>query len=285
MSTQKFLSWEAAVDWLVSQPYQQELVRACYYDRPVEKAAERFWRSEEWQAIRSYLPPSGGQALDVGAGAGIASYALAKDGWQVTALEPDNSESVGAGAIRHLAMVSDLDITVVQEFGERIAAADASFDLIHARQVLHHARDLPQFCRELSRVLKPDGVLITTRDHVISSPAQLPAFLDRHPLHRYYGGENAFRLSEYKAALRNAGLVIDKVIGPFDSVINYAPFTRNSLREALIARASRFPGGILLAKAVLADIWLDSVLKLLSRLDRRPGRPYSFLCRKPGGAF
>lgn len=284
MSTQKFLSWEGTVDWLVTQPDQQELVRACYYDRPIEKSAERFWRSEEWQAIRSYLPPSGGQALDIGAGAGIASYALAKDGWQVTALEPDNSESVGAGAIRRLSAISNLDIKVVQEFGESIAAADASFDLVHARQVLHHARDLPQFCRELSRVLKPGGVLITTRDHVISSPAQLPAFLDSHPLHRYYGGENAFRLSEYKAALRNAGLAIEEIIGPFDSVINYAPFTRSSLRDALIIRASRIPGGSVLAKVILADIWLDLVLKLLSRVDRRPGRPYSFLCRKPGSA-
>lgn len=283
MSTQRFMSWEAAVDWLVSQPDQQELVRACYYDRPVEKAAERFLHSEEWQATRSYLPAPGGRVLDVGAGAGISSYALARDGWQVVALEPDSSEVVGSGAIRRLSAIRNLDITVVQEFGERIAADDASFDVVHARQVLHHARDLPQFCRELSRVLKPGGVLMTTRDHVISGPKQLPAFLDSHSLHRYYGGENAFRLSEYKAALRDAGLIIDKVIGPFDSVINYAPFSRSSLREALIQRCSRMPGGDVLARVVLADIWFDAILKLLSRVDRRPGRPYSFLCRKPGG--
>ena len=44
-----------------------------------------------------------GQALDVGAGRGIASYALAREGFTVTVLEPDDSHLVGAGAIRSLA--------------------------------------------------------------------------------------------------------------------------------------------------------------------------------------
>ena len=42
------------------------------------------------------------QALDLGAGRGISSYALAREGWQVTALEPDPSMLIGAGAIRSL---------------------------------------------------------------------------------------------------------------------------------------------------------------------------------------
>lgn len=282
MSDSKFLSWEAAVDWLVAQPDQQELVRACYYDRPVERAAERYWQSHEWRAIRRLLPSAAsGRALDVGAGSGISSYALARDGWTVTALEPDPSNLVGAGSIRKIAAGLQLPITVIEEFGERIAVDSAAFDVVHARQVLHHARDLPQFCRELFRVLKPGGVLVTTRDHVISNAAQLPSFLDAHPLHRYYGGENAFRVRDYRDALRAAGFEIRQQLGPFDSEINFAPRSFDDLRGELAARLSRLPAGALLAVLLKSDAVYRLARWLLSKLDRRPGRLYSFVAAKP----
>ena len=34
-------SWESAVAWLVAQPGQTDLVRACYYDPPLAMAARR----------------------------------------------------------------------------------------------------------------------------------------------------------------------------------------------------------------------------------------------------
>ena len=93
------MTWEQAVQWLRDQPDQRVLVKACYFDDPLVEAAERFWQSAEWKAIAALLPPPNGKALDLGAGRGISSYAMAQDGWQVTALEPDPSNLVGAGAI------------------------------------------------------------------------------------------------------------------------------------------------------------------------------------------
>ena len=94
------ISWEEAVLWLRNQPDQLPLVRAGFYDDPLIEAARRYRISTEWQTVRRYLPAGQGRALDLGAGRGIASYALACEGWAVTAVEPDSSAIVGAGAIR-----------------------------------------------------------------------------------------------------------------------------------------------------------------------------------------
>lgn len=284
MSTKTFGTWEQAVSWLLSQPEHSELCRACYYDRPALGAAQRFWASEEWRALRAVMPSPPGAALDVGAGMGVAAYALARDGWRTVALEPDASDFVGAGAIRRLAAEAGLTIEVVQEWGESLPFADASFDLVHARQVLHHARDLPRFCRELQRVLKPGGTLVATREHVISSAKQLPAFLAKHPLHKLYGGENAFTLQAYLEALRDSGLQVQRQWGPLESVINYAPLTQAGLADEISGRASRLPGAVPIVRALLAPLWRTRALALLSRLDRRPGRLHSFVARRPAGA-
>jgi SAM-dependent methyltransferase len=280
METFNIQTWEEAVKWLISQPDKQELVRACYYDLPLSEAANRYWQSTEWQAIRPFLPISPTQALDVGAGNGISSYALAKDGWQVTSLEPDPSGLVGVGAIKKLSAQDQLPITVVQEFGESLPFADESFDLVFARQVLHHAKDLPQLCREVYRVMKPGGRFIAVRDHVIAAKTDLPKFLDSHPLHQLYGGENAYLRSEYLNAIKSANLKIQRVLDAFDSPINYAPNTQDTLKQELFAKLSPVPAFSLILRISTSALIFPYTLKFISKLDRRPGRAISFVCFK-----
>ena len=279
----RFKTWEQAVQWLRDQPEQQDLVLAAYYDDPLPAAADRYWRSEEWQAIRPLLPPVPGRALDIGAGRGIASYALAKEGFAVTALEPDASALVGAQAIRGLAAASSLPIEVTQEFSEQLPFADAQFDVVFARAVLHHTKDLQAACGEFLRVLKPGGRLLAVREHVISRPEDLAAFLDLHPLHKLYGGENAFLRPQYEAAIRGAGFRLDTVLAPLESAINYAPYTEVSLRAELAARLSLgLPGVKQLIAGLLGLPPLWAVARqLLERVDHRPGRLYSFIAQRP----
>lgn len=282
-SAPRFSTWEQAVKWLRDQPDQRDLVLAAYYDDPLLAAAERYHRSEEWAAIRALLPTSRGTALDVGAGRGIASYALAREGFRVTALEPDGSALVGAEAVRSLALDSRLPIEVTQEFSERLPFADASFDVVFARAVLHHTRDLNAACSEFFRVLKPGGRLLAVREHVISRDEDLEAFLQIHPLHSLYGGENAFQLPRYEAAIRQAGFRLEQVSSPLESPINYAPQTRQSLQREIAARATRnLPVVQGLARAVLAlpGIW-PLLLPVLTRIDHRPGRLCSFVATRP----
>jgi SAM-dependent methyltransferase len=282
MTISPFTSWESAVRWLREQPDRQDLVRAAYYDDPLPAAAERYWSSPEWQALKPLLGNARDRALDVGAGRGIASYALAREGFlRVTALEPDGSALVGADAIRSLAEQAGLPIEVTQEFSERLPFGDASFDLVFARAVLHHTLDLKAACAEFFRVLRPGGHLLAVREHVVSRAEDLPTFLAIHPLHKLYGGEHAFQLPVYLDALSGAGFATVRALGPFDTPINFAPHSLASLHAEIAARAGRrFPGSTSLLRALLPPLW-PLVRPLLNRLDNRPGRLYSFIATRP----
>lgn len=275
-------TWEEAVEWLRAQPDQQDKVRENYYDDPLDAAAVRFHSSEEWtgveEILRGRLPAT---VLDIGAGRGISSYAFARAGCNVTALEPYSSPLLGAEAIRSLAETTELPIDVVQQGGEVMPFKDDTFDVVYCRAALHHADDLGALCREAARVLKPGGAFLATREHVLSRRSDLQAFLDKHTLHFLYGGEHAYTLQEYVRALEGAGLTVERKLGPFDSVVNYAPMRSAQLRskiESILARRFGRRGGRALASVGLAQ---TAVARLLSRRSQSPGRLYSFLAIKP----
>jgi len=269
--TGETISWEGAVEWLRSQPDKADLVRACFYDDPLSAAAARYAAGDEWTAVREIVGCGPGLALDLAAGRGIAAFALARDGWAVIAVEPDPSNIVGAGAIRSLVAETGVDVNIVEEWGERLPFETATFDLVHCRQGLHHARDLFAMCREAARVLKPGGMFIASREHVISRREDLPAFLASHALHHLYGGENAFLLEEYLGAIVGAGMKLRFVLNPFESAINFFPSNRRELKHN-VARQYHWPWPSLIP---------DAVLHWLGRRTDAPGRLYTFAAVKP----
>lgn len=281
MSNQTALSWEEAVRWYRAQPDNEAEIRNNYFDLPVLGAAERYARSEEFAEVQRLLGPGNGRRiLDLGAGNGIASYALAKNGWDVTALEPDESSEVGAGAIDLLAKDAELSIKVVREFGETLPFEDESFSTVHARQVLHHAHHLEGMVKELARVLRRGGLLLNTREHVIDRDDDLELFRDAHPLHFLYGGENAYKIERYVSAFESAGLRLLHTWGPIESILNFFPGTEQERQITIrqIANHSCFRFGRLLA---WSKDFRATQLQRHTQNDKTPGRIYSFLLERP----
>jgi len=280
MSDNQF-TWEEAVKWLRQQPEKKELVHQCYYDDPILLAAERYNQSQEWLAVlkllKKYLPA---KVLDLGAGRGISSFSFSKNGCDVTALEPDSSDIVGVGAIQTLIKSAKLPIKIVQNFGEALPFEDGSFEIVYGRAILHHANDLQKICQEASRVLRPGGVFLATREHVVSKREDLQTFLDSHALHYLYGGENAYLLDEYISAIQGANLELNSLLGPSDSVINYAPTSKEQFASKISSKLKVYLGEYLSNRVSEYEIVHRIYGRWLSSRSHVPGRHYTFLAIK-----
>ena len=229
------MTWEETIKLIRTKPEFHELVEKAYLDENLELNIKRFGDSKEFKEtlkiIKTYAPNSK-TILDIGCGNGISCINFALKKYDVSAVEPDKSSTVGTGAIKILKEIFKLEnLNIYEAFAENINFENNSFDIVYVRQAMHHANELNKFIKECVRVLKPQGLLLTVRDHVIFNEKDKNWFLESHQLHKYYGGENAYSSSEYKNAIESAGAYVVKEIKYFDNVINYFPSTEHNLDE------------------------------------------------------
>ena len=275
------MTWEQIIVDIRQNPEYTELVRDAYLGTDLVDCIERYRSSEEFLEITKYITMyflnKKMSILDLGAGNGISSIAFALLGHKVFALEPDKSKTVGAGAIKILKDHYHLNnLEIVSCYAEDMPYSENSFDMVFARQAMHHAYNLNSFVMQSARALKPGGFFFTVRDHVVNNEHQKKKFLEQHPLHKFYGGENAFSLREYKNALNLAGLSIIKELGPYDSIINYFPETLETIRVKT-EQKFQIPFTI---PSILFKLFLQ-FRKLMTRNYRnQPGRLYSFIAIK-----
>lgn len=278
-------TYEESVHWLRSQSEYSELVKLCYLDEDNLDAAKKFALSEEFIEVVKLLKISGLrrklQILDLGCGNGIASYAFASLGHAVSAVDPDTSEDVGLGAtVRIASTINNGSISTFRAFAESLPFPDSTFDIVYARQALHHFSNLHKGLAECSRVIKPNGLLLAAREHVVSNEQQLQTFLESHLLHKLHGGENAYLLKDYTSALENTGFRVLKCLRPFDTVINHFPTSNAQIKTWLFqALEKRLGKATALVIAKLPAV--ESLFRYrLSHSYSAPGRLYSFLCIK-----
>lgn len=286
------MTWEETIQFIRTQPAFAELVEKAYFDENLSLNLERFKASEEYKEtirLMNHFAPGAKTLLDIGSGNGISAVAFAMDGYEVTASEPDKSETVGAGAIRKLKSKYALsNLEIFEDFAEDISFSPNSFDVVYVRQAMHHACELNKFIKNLAIVLKPGGLLLTIRDHVVYNEADKTLFLDEHPLQKFYGGENAFTALEYKNAFKHVGLIIKKELKFYDSVINYFPFTALQIEELKKEKENKLKAEFKNKLGILASVpGLFAMYKLKNKGALLPdeknvaGRMYSYILTKP----
>lgn len=282
MKQNKFKDLASIVLWMQEQDEFDSFLRGCYLDNPEEDAARRFVESAEWSCVLKLLDGMKGKVLDIGAGRGISSYAFAQLGWVTHALEPDSSEVVGAEAIRRLNRITGTSIVVDEGEGGTLPYNDQSFQVVYCRQVLHHVSDLDVFMAEVFRVLKPSGLFIAVKEHVVNSEKDLEIFLQNHVTHNLGYKESAYPLNDYIGAIESSGLKLRQVWGPYDSMLNYDPVGYGDRRNSCAQLLRRYLGYklsqlITSQNHILGRFLVDKLAGIASGHCSVPGRLYSFL--------
>lgn len=278
------MSYAEAVAALREDPSRAELVQDAYLTTDCLGDARRFASSPEFEGVlRLIRHDLGGlTVVDVGAGRGTASYAFASAGAAcVYAIEPDPSADVGyEAAVR---VTAGLPVEVVPAFGEDMPLDTGIADVVYLRQVMHHARNLDRLCRECARVLRPGGVLIASREHVVSNAQELESFLMSHPIHVLAGTEAAYPLEHYVSAIAGAGLKVRQVLGPLDSIVNAFPGLRSdtelgALGQTGLRRRWGRAGALLGLLPGVADG--PGMTWMRREAESVPGRLYTFVASK-----
>ncbi len=110
------------------------------------------------QALAHLKPVSHSRVLDLGCGAGHASFAAATVANEVVAYDLSAEMlDVVAGAARERGLNN---LTTRQGAAESLPFADASFCAVVSRMSAHHWRDVPAALREIRRVVKPNGKVL-----------------------------------------------------------------------------------------------------------------------------
>lgn len=132
--------------------YDRNLYKNYQQGRALSEETIRLWM----EAVAKYLPKSSGfTVLDLGSGTGrfaphLAEYFHAC----VIGVEPSDR-------MREIAVDSNADsrVSYIKGKAECIPVGDRKCDFAFLSMTIHHFDDLAHGCRELHRVLKPDGLV------------------------------------------------------------------------------------------------------------------------------
>ena len=157
--------------------------------------------------------------LDMGCGAGHASFTAAGQVAQVTAYDLSSQMlEVVAEAAKDKGFTN---IATQQGYAETLPFADASFDVVISRYSAHHWHDVGAALREVNRILKPGGRLIVMDVMSPGHPVRdiwlqtVEALRDTSHIRNHASGEWLTLISEANLIVDN--LITDKLPLEFSS--------------------------------------------------------------------
>ncbi|SFE02434.1 Methyltransferase domain-containing protein [Phytobacter palmae] len=153
------------------------------------------------------------RVLDLGCGAGHASFVAAGQVAQVTAYD---LSSQMLDVVAKAAKERGLDnVTTCQGYAEILPFDDSSFDVVISRYSAHHWHDVGQALREVKRVLKPGGRVIIMDVMSPGHPVRdiwlqtVEALRDTSHVRNYSSGEWLSLLND--AGLTTCNLITDRL--------------------------------------------------------------------------
>jgi ubiquinone/menaquinone biosynthesis C-methylase UbiE len=224
-----------------------------YLDEDISAAVSRFAASKEFVGLLCVLDPylfKGVRIAELGAGRGLVSLALASEGMSITSVELDPSYLVGLGALRRYLEKVPSRISPVRADILQLPFRNGEFDIVLCRSVLHHLPDLSEGLYEINRVLKPGGVCVAWKEHIISPFSSGRRFLACHPAVAFGVDERAYSCWTYRRRFQRAGF--KNIVIEGSSVLDFGEFVSLTHRANPIrSRLSRLP----LLGAAMAQIF------------------------------
>jgi 2-polyprenyl-3-methyl-5-hydroxy-6-metoxy-1,4-benzoquinol methylase len=160
-----------------------------------------------------------GRALDIAAGSGIASELLARQGWEVSAVEMSEAliEQITA---RGIADVREH----VLESGP-LPFADETFRVAFAGEIIEHLVDTAGFLEDVRRVLVTGGVLVLTTPNLASLENRVRLLCGRYPrwVDTELAGEGhvrAYTLPVLRRQLERQGFDVEQATGNFVPIVS-----------------------------------------------------------------
>jgi ubiquinone/menaquinone biosynthesis C-methylase UbiE len=279
------LSWEEIVYEMQNLPEFSGIIHDWFLTMNLEDNCERYYKSPEFREVMAILKKESAHAsgdvsslklLDLAAANGIASYSFAKNNYEVHALDASPSRIVGRGAIEYIRDKYGLNIKVKQFDDRKIPYDRGFFDVVFERQFLHHTFSMEDMLKEISRVLKPGGIFIGIREHVVDNigPA-LKNFYRINPIHATYGHEKAFKYSYYLECIRNSGMELVYSVKPFETEFN----TFEGSFDRIMERISGTKTGKILKKILGEKITYKLGFSMIRKKEKQ-GRLYGFVAKK-----